>query len=541
MSEINDYLNKPVNGQGLQNFAVALSRKVPTKKGAITVYSEKSLVDTTLETGSVVFITTESKFYKITNTDGVLGFTSYSFGSDSSITNVSELINDAGYITEDDIATLASTEWVEQQGFLTSESEFNASPAKSISLNDIETWNSKSTFSGSYNDLTNKPTIPDTSAFATPTDVINAVAESKLYTDGAISDLVASAPETLDTLKELADAIGSNSSIIGTLNDAIGNKADKSEIPSLEGFATENYVAQKISEAQLGGGDGEGPDLSGYVTKSEIEGFITSDDLPSNVSSLTNDAGYITESALNNLQPKLSDEIIEYLNSKLSYTYGYSCSISASPSSLTLPSSTTKITYTATFSVSKGNDSGPKDISISSISGVTSGWTKSSTNSNQYKKEVTIDPTATSASSGSISGTVTNSDSKSGTATANSKTVNFTKPWYIFEHASSTISGLGNIVQDFIGGSTEGRLEKGTSGFTAIEKTYEISLKNNYVWYAVPNTLNKTVDATQLGVSLLDKDKTPKGTVSTTLGTYTLFRNEDPCSAGTYSAVTTLK
>lgn len=37
---------------------------------------------------------------------------------------------------------------------------FTASPAHGISASNITNWNNKSDFSGSYNDLTNKPTIP---------------------------------------------------------------------------------------------------------------------------------------------------------------------------------------------------------------------------------------------------------------------------------------------------------------------------------------------------------------------------------------------
>lgn len=48
-------------------------------------------------------------------------------------------------------------------GFLTSYTEtdpvFSASPAAGITSTDISSWNAKSDFSGSYNDLTNKPTI----------------------------------------------------------------------------------------------------------------------------------------------------------------------------------------------------------------------------------------------------------------------------------------------------------------------------------------------------------------------------------------------
>lgn len=73
------------------------------------------------------------------------------------------------------------------------------------------------------------------------------------------------------------------------------NYALKSEIPSLddfdlENYATKDYVGAKIAEAQLGGGtDGDGNvniDLSVYALKSDV---------PTKVSQLTNDKGYLTE------------------------------------------------------------------------------------------------------------------------------------------------------------------------------------------------------------------------------------------------------
>ena len=51
--------------------------------------------------------------------------------------------------------------------------------------------------------------------------------EYKTYTDEQIAALVDSAPDTLNTLKELATEITSNKNIIDTLNSAIGNKAEK--------------------------------------------------------------------------------------------------------------------------------------------------------------------------------------------------------------------------------------------------------------------------------------------------------------------------
>ena len=46
------------------------------------------------------------------------------------------------------------------------------------------------------------------------------------YTDQKIAQLVNGAPETLDTLKEVADAMAQNKSVVDALNSAIGTKAD---------------------------------------------------------------------------------------------------------------------------------------------------------------------------------------------------------------------------------------------------------------------------------------------------------------------------
>lgn len=51
------------------------------------------------------------------------------------------------------------------------------------------------------------------------------------------------------------------------LADALSTKANTSDIPSLEGYATETYVTNKIAEASLSGGE---VDLSGYATKDEL-------------------------------------------------------------------------------------------------------------------------------------------------------------------------------------------------------------------------------------------------------------------------------
>jgi phosphopantothenoylcysteine synthetase/decarboxylase len=56
------------------------------------------------------------------------------------------------------------------------------------------------------------------------------------YVDQKIADLVNSAPETLDTLGELAQAISDNGSVVDALNSAIGNKASKSELVQIRNY-----------------------------------------------------------------------------------------------------------------------------------------------------------------------------------------------------------------------------------------------------------------------------------------------------------------
>ena len=82
--------------------------------------------------------------------------------------------------------------------------------------NFVEKEEGKELFSGKYEDLTGTPPIPSTDGLATET-----------YVDTKIADLVNNAPETLNTLKEVADAIEHNESVVDALNNSIGNKVDK--------------------------------------------------------------------------------------------------------------------------------------------------------------------------------------------------------------------------------------------------------------------------------------------------------------------------
>lgn len=62
------------------------------------------------------------------------------------------------------------------------------------------------------------------------TKVDSQVADAKAYADSKVAELVGGAPETLDTLKEIADALGEDANLSATLTAEIGKKADASAL-----------------------------------------------------------------------------------------------------------------------------------------------------------------------------------------------------------------------------------------------------------------------------------------------------------------------
>lgn len=90
-------------------------------------------------------------------------------------------------------------------------------------------WNAKSDFSGSYNDLTNLPTIPSIDGLAT-----------EVYVNEAVAAMVDSAPETLNTLNELAAALGDDPNFATTIATEIGQ---------LEAKVGTTAVSEQISNA----------------------------------------------------------------------------------------------------------------------------------------------------------------------------------------------------------------------------------------------------------------------------------------------------
>lgn len=80
----------------------------------------------------------------------------------------------------------------------------------------------------------------DTTLAAKVAEMVAAInARAKIeYVDAKIADLINGAPSTLDTLKEIADAMSTNDNIVTALDTAIGTKANQSDFTAHTGNTT---------------------------------------------------------------------------------------------------------------------------------------------------------------------------------------------------------------------------------------------------------------------------------------------------------------
>ena len=109
-----------------------------------------------------------------------------------------------------------------------------------ISEAERNAWNAKSNFSGNYNDLTNKPTIPSINGLATETYVDAKI--DAIDIPSALSDLTADSTHRVVTDAEKA-SWNAKSNFSGSYNDL----TNKPSIPSVAGLATETYVDEAVS------------------------------------------------------------------------------------------------------------------------------------------------------------------------------------------------------------------------------------------------------------------------------------------------------
>ena len=97
--------------------------------------------------------------------------------------------------------------------------------------------------SGDYTDLINTPTIPSIEGLATETYVQNKIAE-----------VVNSAPGTLDTLDELAQALGDDPNFATTMATELGKKANKADLATVATSGSYNDLSNKPTIPLVGNG-----------------------------------------------------------------------------------------------------------------------------------------------------------------------------------------------------------------------------------------------------------------------------------------------
>lgn len=105
---------------------------------------------------------------------------------------------------------------------------------------------------------------------------------AKSYTDTKIAALIDSAPETLDTFKEIADALAEDQEVLDTLNSAIGNKANKSDIPDISGKADKTELNSYVTKTALANEGFLKSVPSEYVTETELanKNYATKSEIP---------------------------------------------------------------------------------------------------------------------------------------------------------------------------------------------------------------------------------------------------------------------
>ena len=121
-------------------------------------------------------------------------------------------------------------------------------------------------------------------------------AYTKTQVDKKVADLVNSAPETLDTLNELASALGDDPNFATTIATQIGNKANSSDVYNKS--ETDDLLLNKANASDLATVATTGSyndlldkptsfdvDLSNYYTKPEVDNLLSN----ISVDSITNE------------------------------------------------------------------------------------------------------------------------------------------------------------------------------------------------------------------------------------------------------------
>lgn len=115
--------------------------------------------------------------------------------------------------------------------------------------------------------------------YETKEDAQGKLDEAKAYTDTEIAELVGTAPESLDTIHELAKAFEDNTEVIEVLNQAIAQKSDINHVHSWDDLEDKPFYDSQLINSLTWNGDITG--LVEIVENSNSSFFKVSDDTPS--------------------------------------------------------------------------------------------------------------------------------------------------------------------------------------------------------------------------------------------------------------------
>lgn len=122
----------------------------------------------------------------------------------------------------------------------------------------------------------------------------------------AVDDLVDGAPEVLDTLKELSEALGDDANFATTITEEIASKVDKVEG---KGLSTNDYTTdEKQKLAGIAAGAEVNVQSDWNVTDSSNDAFIKNK--PTKLSQFTNDANYVNIDQATNIAEHAAEHAV---------------------------------------------------------------------------------------------------------------------------------------------------------------------------------------------------------------------------------------
>lgn len=239
----------------------------------------------TIEAGDNITLDQEGSTLTINSTGGGSGDTSdyTDLTNKPKINNVelngNKSLNDLGiqpsgnYALESEIPTKTS-DLTNDSGFITGYTETDPTVpnhVKNITQANITSWNNKSDFSGNYNDLSNKPTIPTvpTKVSAFTNDVgyltehqdISGKVDKETGKGLSTNDFTTTYKNNVDS-NTTARHTHSNKSVLDDISSIDitnwNSKADRNDIPDVSNFITRNVN-----------------DLTYYYTKTEVDGKVS--------------------------------------------------------------------------------------------------------------------------------------------------------------------------------------------------------------------------------------------------------------------------